>query len=104
MPGQQRVEVGDRGRRSQRDVATAQEAHDLAHAVEGRAAVALDRLEERPRAARVEVLARLGGGRELAEPFLQEPVELVREPGAVARDLERDPLVAQLPKLDSYAP
>ena len=92
------------GRRSQRDVATAQQTDDLAHAVEGGATVALDRLEEGPGALRVEVLARLGSGRELAEPLLQQPVELAGEAGPVVGELQRDPLVAQLLELDRAGP
>ena len=101
VPGQQRIEVRDRGSGGQRHVATAQQAHDLAHAVEGRAAVALDRLEERPCAVWVEVLPRLGSGRELAEPLLQESVELLGQTDAVAGELQGDPFVAQLLELDA---
>ena len=99
MPGQQGVEVGDRRCGSQRDVAATQETHELAHPVESRAALALDGLEEDPGALRVEVLAGLGGGRQLAEPLLQKAVELAGETDPVAGELQRDPLVTHLPEL-----
>jgi hypothetical protein len=99
VPGQQRVEVRDGGGRRQRHVAASQEADDLPHAVEGGAALALDRLEERPGALRVEVPAGVGGAGELAEALLEEPVQLVGEPRAVAGELQRDALVPQLTQL-----
>jgi hypothetical protein len=99
VPGQEGVEMSDGGCRSERHVATSQEPDDLPHAVEGRATVALDRLEQGLGPDRVEVRARVRSGGELAEPLLQEPVELVRQLGAVTRDLEGDPLVPQLLEL-----
>ena len=44
---------------------------------------------------RVEVLAGLGGGRQLAEPLLQKAVELAGETDPVAGELQGDPLVTQ---------
>ena len=87
------------GRRRQRHLAAAQQPDDLPHVVQGLPAARLDRLQHGPRFGRRKAVRGLGRRGQLRRAAPAAVRRAAATAGPVVRDLERGPLVAQLPQL-----